>query len=356
MNLQQMEYIVALDKYRHFVLAAEACGVTQPTLSAMIQKLEEELDVKIFSRDRKNIAPTAIGEKIIRQAQIALNESQRIKELVSDETGTMKGSLRIGILPTIAPYLVPDFIHHFREAHPDVDLFIDEKENASLVRELRFGNIDIAISTLPEDREGILEIPVYIEKFVAYFSSACSQAQKIIASGSLPAEHMSLWQDLCLQHSFEIKHLAIEGGSNRFESVRNALETIKDSKGLVAIHDGARPLVTKELIQKGFETAEMCGTAIPAVPVTDSIRQLDRQGSHTVNRESFVAVQTPQIFNLEILQKAYTADYSPMFTDDASVVEFNGQSVTLYDGSSENIKITRPIDLKIAETILIDRK
>lgn len=137
-----MEYIVALDKYRHFVLAAEACGVTQPTLSAMIQKLEEELDVKIFSRDRKNIAPTAIGEKIIRQAQIALNESQRIKELVSDETGTMKGSLRMGILPTIAPYLVPDFIHHFRSAHPDVDLFIDEKENASLVRELRFGNIE----------------------------------------------------------------------------------------------------------------------------------------------------------------------------------------------------------------------
>lgn len=190
MNLQQMEYIVALDKYRHFVLAAEACGVTQPTLSAMIQKLEEELDVKIFSRDRKNIAPTAIGEKIIRQAQIALNESQRIKELVSDETGTMKGSLRMGILPTVAPYLVPDFIHHFRCAHPDVDLFIDEKENASLVRELSFGNIDIAISTLPEDREGILEIPVYIEKFVAYFSSGCSQAQKIIASGNLQAEHM----------------------------------------------------------------------------------------------------------------------------------------------------------------------
>lgn len=190
MNLQQMEYIVALDKYRHFVLAAEACGVTQPTLSAMIQKLEEELDVKIFSRDRKNIAPTAIGKKIIRQAQIALNESQRIKELVSDETDSMKGSLRIGILPTIAPYIVPDFIYHFRNAHPDVNLFIDEKENASLVRELRFGNIDIAISTLPEDREGILDIPVYVEKFVAYFSSKCSQAQKIIASGSLPAEQM----------------------------------------------------------------------------------------------------------------------------------------------------------------------
>lgn len=103
MNLQQMEYIVALDKYRHFVLAAEACGVTQPTLSAMIQKLEEELDVKVFNRDRKNITPTPIGKKIIRQAQIALNETQRIKELVADETDSMTGSLRIGVLPTIAP-------------------------------------------------------------------------------------------------------------------------------------------------------------------------------------------------------------------------------------------------------------
>lgn len=207
-------------------------------------------------------------------------------------------------------------------------------------------------ATIPKQFVALAGKPLLMHTIKAFHNY--DNAMKIIVA--LPAEHMSLWQDLCLQHSFEIKHLAIEGGSNRFESVRNALESIKDSKGLVAIHDGARPLVTKELIQKGFETAEMCGTAIPAVPVTDSIRQLDRQGSHTVNRESFVAVQTPQIFNLEILQKAYTADYSPTFTDDASVVEFNGQSVTLYDGSSENIKITRPIDLKIAETILIDRK
>lgn len=124
MTLQQMEYIVALDKYRHFVLAAEACGVTQPTLSAMIQKLEEELDVKIFNRDRKNITPTRIGEKIIRQAQIVLNETQCIKEVVADETDSMNGNLRIGILPTIAPYLVPDFIHHFRKTYPHVSLFI----------------------------------------------------------------------------------------------------------------------------------------------------------------------------------------------------------------------------------------
>ena len=202
MTLQQMEYIVALDKYRHFVLAAEACGVTQPTLSAMIQKLEEELDVKIFSRDRKNISPTAIGEKIIRQARIALNETQRIREVVADESSSMNGSLRIGILPTIAPYLVPDFIYHFRNTYPNVNLSIDEKENKSLVQDLRFGNLDIAITTPPEAQTNILEIPVYVEKFVAYFSERCSKARQIIANDNLPPEHMWILKEgHCLPNS-----------------------------------------------------------------------------------------------------------------------------------------------------------
>lgn len=190
MTLQQMEYIVALDKYRHFVLAAEACGVTQPTLSAMIQKLEEELDVKIFSRDRKNVSPTGIGTKIIRQAQIALNESQRIKEVVADEAGSMSGSLHIGVLPTIAPYIVPEFIYHFKKNYPHMDLFIDERENKSLIQELGYGNLDIAITTSPEEYGNLLEIPVYVEKFVAYFSEKCNKAQQMIASGNLPPEQM----------------------------------------------------------------------------------------------------------------------------------------------------------------------
>ena len=132
MTLQLMEYIVSLYKYRHFVLAAEACGVTQPTLSAMIQKLEEELDVKIFKSDRKNITPTRIGEKIIRQAQIVLNETQCIKEVVADETDSMNGNLRIGILPTIAHYIVHKFINNLKKTYPHVRMFIDEKENKSL--------------------------------------------------------------------------------------------------------------------------------------------------------------------------------------------------------------------------------
>ncbi len=190
MNLQQMEYIVALDKYRHFVLAAEACGVTQPTLSAMIQKLEEELDVKLFNRGRKNITPTDIGEKIIRQANIVLNETQRIKEVVADEAGSISGSLRLGVLPTIAPYLVPEFIAHFRKTYPLVSLQIEEKENKALVHDLRFGELDAIISTSPKEQEGLLEIPVYVERFVAYFSPTCEKARECISRGTLPPEQM----------------------------------------------------------------------------------------------------------------------------------------------------------------------
>lgn len=202
MTLQQMEYIVALDKYRHFVLAAESCGVTQPTLSALIQKLEEELDVKIFNRDRKQVTPTDIGEKIIRQARTALNEAYRIREVVADETSTTNGNLRIGILPTIAPYLVPDLIHHFRKSFPNVNLFIDEKENESLVKDLELGSIDMAITTLPESSKGLLEIPVYVERFVAYFSEKCSKAQQFISKGEIPAEQIWILKEgHCLPHS-----------------------------------------------------------------------------------------------------------------------------------------------------------
>lgn len=202
MTLLQMEYIVALDKYRHFVLAAESCGVTQPTLSALIQKLEEELDVKIFNRDRKQVTPTDIGEKIIRQARTALNEVYRIREVVADETSTTNGNLRIGILPTIAPYLVPDLIHHFRKSFPNVNLYIDEKENESLVKDLELGNIDMAITTLPESSKGLLEIPVYVERFVAYFSEKCSKAQQFISKGEIPAEQIWILKEgHCLPHS-----------------------------------------------------------------------------------------------------------------------------------------------------------
>jgi len=121
MTLQQMEYVVAVDKYRHFQQAAEACGVTQPTLSAMLSKLEEELDIRIFDRTNKAVHPTEVGQKIIRQAQRAVSEAHRLKEVVAEERERLTGSLRLRIGPTIAPYIVPKFIELYTNQFSTMD-------------------------------------------------------------------------------------------------------------------------------------------------------------------------------------------------------------------------------------------
>lgn len=203
-------------------------------------------------------------------------------------------------------------------------------------------------STLPKQFVPLCGMPVLMRTIKA-FADYDAGIDIIVA---LPSEHMTLWGDLCSSRGFAVSHRVVEGGASRFESVRNALFAITDTEGLVAVHDGARPLVSRQVIAASFDTAERCGTAIPSVPVTDSIRQLDRNGSHNVSRESLVAVQTPQTFRLEILKDAYSAAYSPLFTDDASVVEFRGTPVTLFPGDINNIKITHPVDIKTAEWII----
>ena len=190
MTIQQMEYIVALNKHRHFVIAAESCGITQPTLSAMIQKLEDELEVKIFERSNKSVTPTQIGIKVIQQAQTVINEMQRVKEVISDETGTMKGTLKIGIVPTVAPYIVPDFIYEFRKAFPDVNLYIDEMKARVVLEEIKQGNLDAAIAIGPLHESNILEIPLFTEKFVLYFSEHCTKSFTEYTPSLLSSEQM----------------------------------------------------------------------------------------------------------------------------------------------------------------------
>ena len=190
MTLQQMEYIVALDKHRHFALAAESCGITQPTLSAMIQKLEDELGTKIFDRSNKSVHPTTIGKKIIRQAQNVLNEAGRVKEMVADEMHTAQGTLKMGILPTIAPYLVPDFIYHFRRQYPQVDLYISEMKSSNLLNEIKWGDIDAGIGVGGVKEEGLLEIPLFTEKFVLYLSETCSSQLTTFTPEMLSTDRM----------------------------------------------------------------------------------------------------------------------------------------------------------------------
>jgi len=170
MTLQQLEYVIALDKTRHFVRAAEMCNVTQPTLSAMIQKLEDELDCKIFDRSLHPIAPTEAGSKIIQQAQVVLFNVNQLKESVTVMRQELSGELSLALIPTVAPYLLPLFIAAFRTDYPEISLKVNEMRTETILQKLQAAEIDMAILSTPLDDPKILEVPLYYEKFVAYIS------------------------------------------------------------------------------------------------------------------------------------------------------------------------------------------
>lgn len=159
------------------------------------------------------------------------------------------------------------------------------------------------------------------------------------------------WQALCVKYNFHIPHLLISGGEQRFHSVRNGLMAIKDD-GLVAIHDAVRPLVSEKLICTAYEIAEEKGNAVACIKPSDSVRKLKKKGSKIVNRDKLVLVQTPQVFQLNQLRKAYQQPYKASFTDDASVVEKAGFAIHLIEGERNNLKITYPEDLELASFLI----
>jgi 2-C-methyl-D-erythritol 4-phosphate cytidylyltransferase len=167
----------------------------------------------------------------------------------------------------------------------------------------------------------------------------------------LPEPYIDYWKSITKKNDFNINHQVTRGGETRFHSVKNGLELLGEP-GLVAIHDGVRPLVSKETLQRVFLKAEKSGNAIPAITVAESMRKVGADSSEPVNRENFRLIQTPQCFHSDLIRKAYDQDFKDEFTDDASVVEALGIKINLVEGNPENIKITRPCDLKFAETLL----
>lgn len=167
----------------------------------------------------------------------------------------------------------------------------------------------------------------------------------------LPSDQINYWKNLCNKYRFSLPHHLVEGGATRFQSVKNGLENIpKDC--IVGIHDGVRPLVSKKVINEAYLKAMDYDSAIPVIHPQETIRKIDKstKKSFTVNREEYVIVQTPQVFRSNLIKKAYQTEASVAFTDDASVLEYTGQNINLTDGNRENIKITTPFDLKLAET------
>jgi len=159
------------------------------------------------------------------------------------------------------------------------------------------------------------------------------------------------WKELCNKFNFTILHQVTDGGETRFHSVKNGLALVQDGC-VVGIHDAARPLVSKETILRTFETAEKLGNASPSIPLNESIRYLKGQESVAVDRKLYNIVQTPQCFHSDLIKKAFLKIYKPEFTDDASVFESFGERINLVEGNIENIKITTPQDLVIAEALM----
>jgi LysR family transcriptional regulator, hydrogen peroxide-inducible genes activator len=171
MNLQQLEYIIAVDTYRHFAKAAEKTFVTQATLSMMIQKLESELGVKIFDRSRQPVTPTEIGKRIIEQARRITFEAVRMKELIKEEKGQISGELKVGIIPTLAPYLLPLFLKEFSEKYPEVKLSISEHTTITIIHKLKAGQLDAGILATPLYDYSLNEQHLFYEKYFLYVNN-----------------------------------------------------------------------------------------------------------------------------------------------------------------------------------------
>jgi len=167
---------------------------------------------------------------------------------------------------------------------------------------------------------------------------------------SLPVEYIEFWKDLCFKYNFVIEHSIVEGGRERYHSIKNAL---KEANGdLVFVHDAVRPLVSKETIRKAEDCATQFGSAIPALPLKDSLRKKAMTDSKHVNRAEFWTVQTPQVFLKNTLENAYKLPFSSEITDDASLIERLGENIYLSEGNEENIKLTTPFDMKVAEFLV----
>ena len=172
----------------------------------------------------------------------------------------------------------------------------------------------------------------------------------------LHADYFDLWNSICEEYSCSVPHKVIKGGETRFDSVKNGLEAIDNKNGLVAVHDAVRPLVNIDTISRCFNSAMKYGNALPAISPNESVRITVAGGNKPLDRKNIYLVQTPQVFSLALIKKAYMQEYKPNFTDDATVFEASGEKINIVEGDVLNIKLTTPIDLEFAETVLKQRK
>ncbi len=252
MTLQQLEYVIAVYRQKHFGKAAEYCNVTQPTLSAMIQKLEEELGVKIFDRHSQPLKPTIVGQLIIEQSWKVLVRARKLKEIVAEEKRSLSGTFNIGILPTIAPYLIPLFLPKLMNGHPEIDIRVTEMQTEDILKALRHGDIDAGIAALTDDMGDMDSTLLYYERFFAYVS----QADKLfnnerIRTSDLQGEYLWLLDEgHCfrdqLQKFCSLKAAAKSKRAYTLGSIETFMRIVESGKGVTFIPELATLQLTQE--------------------------------------------------------------------------------------------------------------
>ena len=231
----QLEYIVAIDEYRHFATAAEKCFVTQPTLSMQIKKLEDELGVIIFDRSRQPVVPTDLGAKLIEQARMTLSATQRIKEIIQEEQQEVEGTLKIGIIPTLAPYLLPVFIGPYIRKYPAVKVEVEELVSEEIIRRLKRDMLDVGLFVTPYHDEKIVERPVFYEEMLVY-AHPDSELLKKKEVGHEDIVTSDIWMlgnghcfrnqvvNLCEMSASQHKNLPFEFESNSLETLMRIVD------------------------------------------------------------------------------------------------------------------------------------
>jgi len=237
MTIQQLEYIVALDTHRHFVKAAEHCFVTQPTLTMQVQKLEQEIGITLFDRSKKPLVPTVVGEPIIAKIRTILLEINQLKSYVYNEKESIEGTYRVGIIPTVSPYLLPLFLHDFITTYPEVNLQIREMQTTQIIDALKQGVLDIGILSTPLLDQYIREVPIYNEPFLVYLDSSNPLFfANEINIDQLPMESLLLLEE---GHCFREQSLRICGNRSEINRRNFSLQS-----GSI---EGLKNLVKKEL-------------------------------------------------------------------------------------------------------------
>lgn len=247
MTLTQLSYIVAVDKYRHFATAAEKSFVTQPTLSMQIHKLEDQLGITIFDRSKSPVVPTEIGEKVIEQAKIILKESKQITDIANFKENELNGTFKVGIIPTVAPYLVPLFLRPFIKKHPKIDLIFEELLTSEVIEKLGNDQLDAGIIATPTEQSFIYSEDLYVEPFLGYLS----HSHPLVEKNKLTVDDLdqtNIW-------------LLNEGHCFRDQTVKLCKEEKKNNRSAIEFKSGNLETL-KRLVEQNFGMTLLPWTAV----------------------------------------------------------------------------------------------